>query len=94
MKKLILSALLFAALAGCKYNRTPEQLEQEKIQQAYEHQLRQQRDVESAKHQIDAQNQWLHSCDSNGGVVSISHSRYDTTLTCANKLESKLSSFQ
>lgn len=88
------SLLALALLAGCHDNRTAAEIEQQKKQDAYELQLKNAKAVADAKHQIDAQNQWLHSCDSNGGVVSIWQSRYDTTLTCANKLESKLSSFQ
>lgn len=86
--------LSLCILTGCHDNRTPQQVEQQKQQEAYDAQLKVESQAKEAQREIDNKTRWLHSCDNNGGVIKIWSGRYDTTLTCANKLESKLSSFQ
>jgi hypothetical protein len=94
LKKLVIAALLgVAVLAGCEDHRTPEQLEQEKKQQAYEAKLKADQQATDAQRRIDAQQRWLHSCDNNGGVAQIYNGKYDTTMICGNKLESRLNSY-
>jgi hypothetical protein len=84
--KYLLSLLMFAALAGCYKPATPQELKQ----QQYDEQQEKQRQMDEANDRIRLTVQFLHVCDTNGGVKSIWSGRYEQTITCNNGLQGRL----
>jgi outer membrane biogenesis lipoprotein LolB len=82
MKKMILSALLVAALAGC-HKQTAQEAAQEQQQEAQE----QQAHISAYQNKMQA---LLHICDSNGGVKDYWTGRGSINVSCMNGLQTNV----